>query len=327
MTTRGLVLGCGGTLGFAWSAIALQAVERTLDWDAREADVIVGTSAGAELAAMLGSGIATDSIVAALDGAEAADPVVARHLEHHPGMVPPRPAPALPALGLVKAGLRREVDVAGGLVGLLPRGRGDASWLRELGSGLDDARSLRDGLVPRPPQDGASLLDHPDPGWSAPERCWLVAVDAATGKQVAFGAPGAPKASLGDAIAASWAIPGWFPPVTIAGRDYLDGGAVSTASADLVLPLGLDEVVIVAPMATHGGVPARGLNRVERLLRHRMTRGLDKETAQLEGAGTKVIRLEPGLEELDTMGANFMDVRRRPAVLATARRIREGAPV
>ncbi|XGU21294.1 patatin-like phospholipase family protein [Rhodococcus sp. 3Y1] len=47
---------------------------------------------------------------------------------------------------------------------------------------------------------------------------------------------GAPKATVGEALRASWAIPGWFPPVTIDGVRYIDGGAASTASVDLLLP-------------------------------------------------------------------------------------------
>lgn len=46
---RGLVVGGGGTLGFAWAVAALAAVEEQLDWDARTAEVLVGTSAGAEV--------------------------------------------------------------------------------------------------------------------------------------------------------------------------------------------------------------------------------------------------------------------------------------
>ena len=68
-----------------------------------------------------------------------------------------------------------------------------------------------------------------------------------TGARVAFGSPGAPRAQLGDALAASWAVPGWFPPVTVAGRRYLDGGTISSVSADLVIPRQLDELVVVAP--------------------------------------------------------------------------------
>jgi NTE family protein len=65
MIRRDLAIGCGGTLGFAWSVVALRAVERELGWDARDADVLLGTSAGAELAALLGSGRSVEDISAA----------------------------------------------------------------------------------------------------------------------------------------------------------------------------------------------------------------------------------------------------------------------
>ncbi|GAB3913782.1 hypothetical protein GCM10029964_123900 [Kibdelosporangium lantanae] len=86
---RGLAIGCGGTLGFAWTALALQGVERDLGWDARTADVLIGTSAGAEMVALLGSGRSVDDVVAALDG-KSDDPVLIQHLKHRPRLrLPP----------------------------------------------------------------------------------------------------------------------------------------------------------------------------------------------------------------------------------------------
>ncbi|GAB4001512.1 patatin-like phospholipase family protein [Nocardioides ultimimeridianus] len=298
-TRRALAIGCGGTLGFAWTAVALREIERRLDWDARTASVLVGTSAGAEIVAALGSGRTPQDLLDALDGVPGADPVLARHVAAHPGHLPPVPFPALPALGLVRAGLARR-SAYSTVAGLLPRGRGDATWLREYGAALAG----------------------PD-GWTTHPATWLVAADAASGQRVAFGSPDAPPAALGDAVAASWGIPGWFPPVAIGGRRYVDGGSVSSVSADLLLahPIGrdLDEVVVVAPMTTAGGVPARGADRLERILRTRMTAGLDREVARLRAAGIRVIRVEPGPEELAAMGPNFMDLRRREATLAAAR--------
>lgn len=96
---RGLALGCGGTLGFAWAAVALQSLQRELGWDARDADVLIGTSAGAELAALLGSGHAVDDIVAALDGG-GDDPVLSWLVRQHPGIRPPLPRLGWPARGL-----------------------------------------------------------------------------------------------------------------------------------------------------------------------------------------------------------------------------------
>lgn len=297
-TRRGVAIGCGGILGFAWTAVALDAIERAMGFDIRTADVLVGTSAGAEIVAALGSGRTPADLLAALDGAPDADPVLARHLAVDPGRFPPLPGLALPGLGLVGAGVRTRSPYTA-LAGLLPRGGGDASWLREFGQALAEP---------------ASWVEHPN--------TWLVAADAATGDRVAFGTN--LTVELGEAIAASWGIPGWFPPVRIGGRDYVDGGAVSSVSADLLLPLDLDEVIVVAPMTSAGGAPASGVDRLERLLRTQMTRGLDREIAQLRAAGTRVIRVEPGPEDLAAMGPNFMDSARRPRTLMTARRTTPG---
>lgn len=294
---RALVIGCGGTLGFAWTAAVLAELERQ-GWDPRTADVLVGTSAGAELVALLGSGVPGSAIH------DASDRVVAAHLSspRAPGALPGLPRPALPGLGLTRAALTGGVDLLAGLAGLLPRGGGDAQWLVDLGDTLTD----------------------PATGWTTHPRTWLVAADARTGERVPLGRAGAPKAALGQAIAASWAIPGWFPPVRIGDRGYLDGGAVSPTSADLLLPQvadgSIDEVVVVAPMSSQGGAPARGLPRVERLLRRPMTRRVDHEVAQLRAAGARVVRIEPTAADLDAMGANFMDGSRVPHVREVATR-------
>lgn len=305
-TRRALALGCGGTLGFAWTAVALRAVEEALDWDARTADVLLGTSAGAEMVAALGSGRTPQQLLDALEGERSTDvdPLLADHVATHPGHLPPRPALGLPSVGLLRAGLARRSAYTA-LAGLLPPGRGDAGWLREYGDAL--------------------AAPH---GWAAHPATWVVAADAGTGERVAFGAPGSPACTLGEAVAASWAIPGWFPPVSIGARRYVDGGGVSSVSADLLLGSGddgpvrplVDEVVVIAPMTSEGGAAGRGLDRVERLLRRQMTRGLDREVALLRQAGVRVVRIEPGPDELAAMGANFMDLRRREATLAAARR-------
>ncbi|WP_183096175.1 patatin-like phospholipase family protein [Nocardioides stalactiti] len=292
---RGLAIGCGGTLGFAWTVVALRALEQQLGWDARTADVMIGTSAGSEIVAALGSGRTPQDLIDALEQKPGVDPVLAAHAAEHPGAMPPIPAPVLPALGLVRAGLARKSPY-NAMAGLLPKGRGDATWLREYGDGLAG----------------------PD-GWTTHPATWIVAADIANGERVAFGSPGAPKAGLGEAVAASWGIPGWFPPVEIAGRRFLDGGAISSVSADLLVDEDLDEVIVVAPMTSEGGAPATGLSRVERILRSQMTAGLDQEVAALRAAGVRVVRVEPGPAELDAMGPNFMDLARREATLAAAR--------
>ncbi|OXM58906.1 patatin, partial [Amycolatopsis thailandensis] len=57
------MLGCGGTLGFAWTAAVLDALHIRAGWDPREAEVLIGTSAGAEAVAMLGAGIPAKAIL------------------------------------------------------------------------------------------------------------------------------------------------------------------------------------------------------------------------------------------------------------------------
>ncbi|WP_183099299.1 patatin-like phospholipase family protein, partial [Nocardioides pelophilus] len=125
-TRRALAIGCGGTLGFAWTAVALRALEEQLGWDARTAEVLVGTSAGAEIVVALGSGRTPQDLLDALDGRDHADPLLAAHVAVHPGSMPPVPALAMPALGLVRAGIARRSPYAA-IAGLLPRGRGDAT--------------------------------------------------------------------------------------------------------------------------------------------------------------------------------------------------------
>lgn len=287
---RGLVIGCGGTLGAAWIVAALASVRDVLGWDPREADVLMGTSAGAEYVTMLGSGIGVDELLD-LQRGTATNPVLAAHLAAGPGMLPPIPQPRIGSLRLALQAQGMRSAAA-----LLPIGRGDATWLGTLAQQLNPGRDW----VPHP-------------------ATWLVAMDLATGEQVPFGAPHAPAATLSEALRASWAVPGWFPPVHIGGRRYVDGGAASTCSADLVAPLRLDEVIVLAPMASTGRMPARGLDRLERLaLRNWMSDGLDHEIAALEATGAKVLRVDASAADLAVMGPNFMDPRRRQATFAHA---------
>ena len=63
-----------------------------------------------------------------------------------------------------------------------------------------------------------------DDDWPDHPNYWAVAADYATGKRVAFGREDAPPRAVGEAVAASCAIPGFYHPVKIAGRRYVDGG-------------------------------------------------------------------------------------------------------
>ncbi|WP_308166858.1 patatin-like phospholipase family protein [Nocardia albiluteola] len=292
---RGLAIGCGGTLGAAWIVAALAAARDVLGWDPREADALIGTSAGAELVTMLGSGVDVGELVDMQLGT-ATHPVLARHHRDGPGRFPPLPRPRLgsPRMALRGSGSPQHMLIAGS--GLLPRGGGDASWLQRLADGLNPGRDW----VPHP-------------------ATWLVATDFETGTRVPFGSPGAPRAELGAALRASWAVPGWYPPVPIGGRRYVDGGVASTASVDLLAPLELDELVVLAPMASAGRIPASGPGHLlERQLRNRMSDTLDAEIAAARASGTRVLYVAATAADLAVMGPNFMDDRRRGATLEHA---------
>lgn len=298
--SRALVIGCGGTLGGAWTVAALKALSDYLDWDPSTADLLQGTSAGAEYVTMLASGISVDELVGAQQGTTH-NPHLRAHAAATPGRIPP-----LPRLRLGSVGLLYRAHGITALSGAAPVGGGDASWLANLSHTLN-----------------------PHQPWVAHPRTRLIAMDYATGQRVAFGASGAPAARLDEALRASWAIPGWFPPVEIEGKRYIDGGAASTASVDLLIGESIDEAIVIAPMASLSGARGPGAaGLAENLLRTAMTRRLRTEIEQLERAGTRVIVLDATREDLCVMGGNFMDYRRRQGVFdyamdALPRRVRE----
>jgi NTE family protein len=144
-------------------------------------------------------------------------------------------------------------------------------------------------------------------------------MDFDSGKRVTFGRPDAPAVRLPEAVTASCAAPGYFPPVPIAGRRYVDGGAVSVTNADVVLRENLDEVLILAPMAMfEPDHPSGIMARLERGARRMWTRRLNLEISRLAANGTKVRVFAPSAEDLHVMGANVMNPVRRREVFDTA---------
>jgi NTE family protein len=157
--------------------------------------------------------------------------------------------------------------------------------------------------------------------WVEHEHCWIVACDYQTGERVVFGRLGAPSAGMADAVAASCAIPGFFQPVKIGGRCFVDGGMHSMSNADLLLEERLDLVVILNPLSYRG--EATGWNpigRVTTTMRKLAAWQLDSEVTQLLDAGTHVVVLEPTSEDLAAIGHNVMDARRSIDVAACALR-------
>lgn len=290
---RALVLGCGGVAGGAWSIAALHNLEQRLDWDVREADIIIGTSVGAVLGALIGGGVSVDQLVACQKGE---GDCTWDHDSDTGGAFPPLPHMGLTAGKLLWKGLRGEVSPMAAACGVAPRGSFD----------MTPFRRLIDGVVPAGE-------------WAPRDGIWMITVDSETGKRVAFGRDDAPAAALNDAVCASYGVPAWCPPVSIGGRDYIDGGVASPTSADFLLDSDVDEVIVLAPMASSApDQPKSVLARIERRVRRYMTAIVDKEIAQLEAAGKRVIRIEPKAQDLQAIGYNMMDPKRRLKVFETA---------
>ena len=159
----------------------------------------------------------------------------------------------------------------------------------------------------------------PDQRWVPHKATWIMGADVDSGERVAFGKPGAPLASLSSAVSASYAVPGWYAPVRIGEKTYVDGGVVSPTSADLLLGSDITEAIVLAPMAAREPATASARkNPFVEALRMHMTRIVNREVDALKRANLRVIRLDPSNEDIAAFGTNLMAPRRRVRVLETA---------
>jgi NTE family protein len=301
---RGLVLGAGGLLGLTWMVAALTALEERTGFDARDAEVCIGTSAGSVFAALLGCGIGVDVALRHQQGTPLPDdPDIGWDYDRDSGgAVPPRPGLGVgsPRLLLAAARHPRRVPPMAAFSAALPRGRGTLQPLHRM---VDQVGSPLRGDWPQSPVT------------------WIVGMDYDAGTRAVFGRDDSPAATLAQAVTASCAIPGWYAPVEIGGRRYVDGGTMSPTSLDLLVGAGLDEAYVLAPMASLTyDRPRSPVARAERQWRRLVTRRVLADAERLRESGTAVTVLAPGPEDLASIGANLMDPRRRRAVLATALR-------
>ncbi len=264
-----LVLGGGGVIGAGFHAGALAAIADATGWDARTADLIVGTSAGAGIAATLRIGFSpTDHLRRACDE-EMTDEgrALAEVVPRHRLRIPERPRLPLVPLpespGLVVAALRpHRGGPRPGLLwaGLSPRGRIDSDPIGE---------RIRHVLGDRWPD--------------APT--WVCAVDLRSGRRVVFGRDERRWPDLGTAVQASSAVPGFFAPVRFDGHTYVDGGAWSATNLDLVAGLQFDVAVVLAPLSM--GASRR-----------------DREERAVTRSGTRVIVVAPRAEDRAVLRGN-----------------------
>jgi NTE family protein len=302
----GLVLGAGGVLGAAWMSGALSAVQDYLPCPLGDVDVMLGTSAGSVLAAALRCGVSLDELIAFQRDEPVGKLAGAGQIHGGPWPRPPHLRFGSPRLMASALTAPHRVHPSVGASAWLPVGRENHDDLRVM------IRQLHAQVTP---------VRSPAPHWVRRGDTWIVAVDYESGRRVVFGKEGEPQVSLADAVVASCSVPGWFEPVVIDGRRYVDGGIRSATSLGVLAGTGLDQVIVLAPLAIvvvdHPRAPHKV---VERRVRALMTMALRREIRTLRAAGVRVTLLTPGPDDLAVMGVNLMDPRRRRAVLETSLR-------
>jgi NTE family protein len=121
--------------------------------------------------------------------------------------------------------------------------------------------------------------------WPTERRLQVTAVDTETGAFRVFdGSSGVP---LVLAVAASCAVPFVWPPVTIEGRRYMDGGVRSGSNADLAA--GCERVVVLAPMLRSLGPVPGVAAQVEELRRDAKVALVTPDVAALKAIGRNVL--------------------------------------
>jgi NTE family protein len=245
-----VVLGGGGVTGIAWEIGILQGLaERGIDLTG--ADLFVGTSAGSVVAAQLTSGVPLDQLFK---------------------------EQTTEATGEVTARIGPEALVRFVMASVIPgdRQRGRA-WLGRA--------ALRAKTVPESERRAIIAQRVPYHDWPQ-QRLLVTAVDAESGEPKVFDrASGVP---LVDAVAASCAVPVVWPPITIGGRRYVDGGVRSVANVDLAE--GYGRVVVIAPIEA-------ALRRADR----------PAEQAAALGAGVRSVVVTPDAAARTAIGRNVLD--------------------
>ena len=248
-----LVLGGGGITGIAWEIGVLAGLAEA-GVDLTGADLVVGTSAGSVVGAQLTSGADLEALFA-------------RQLE--------------PPTGERAARMTRAALARYGWAVLRSRGD-DVVFRRRVGALALAAEQA--GLTPTE-QERLDVI-----GSRLVSRAWpdrdlrITTVDAQTGEfRVLDRTSGVP---LLQAVAASCAVPGVYPPVTIDGRRYVDGGMRSAANADLAE--GCDRVVVLAPIP-------RGIGP------------LASVDAQVTGMVARVAVISPDEASRRAIGRNVLD--------------------
>jgi NTE family protein len=272
MVSIGVVFSAGGAKGDPFHSGVIAAVAEHTGFDSRDAELIVGTSAGSFTATALRAGLSPIDAEArhlgrelSAEGNAIVDRIVTPYSEPK---IERSLLPSAPRMTLNSILPPWKVDPARFAYGLLPEGtRSGAS----IAARIDEL--LPDGWPKRP--------------------TWIVAVRTNDGHRVVFGRDDI-TGTVGQATQASAAIPAVYTPVHIGERSYVDGALHSSTNADLVATLGFD-LVIVSSVKTATPDTRSWRSDPERAW---FSNKLDNELAEIRSTGTPAIVIEPDNTQL-----------------------------
>ena len=287
MSRVGLVLGGGGITGAAYEIAALMSLRMATDWDPNQAEVVVGTSSGAFVAALVRhEALTLDSLVLPTDDRDDVSERIRAHVYSR--------ASSANVSQWVRYGLVPGVRRPGLSIFL-------GSPARFHASGIGDWVRAQIG------EDAAA-------SWPAAPTA-IVAYDIKRGARAAFGTDEAPAVGLADAVSASSAVPLVFRPHLIGEDLYVDGGVSSGTHADVVLghPDPLDLVLVIAPMAAE--TQRRRARFHEKMFDRVGMRSLTSEIDQIRAAWPRceIVTLSPSPSVQNSMRPNPLDASRAVA--------------
>lgn len=289
----GLVLGGGGITGAAFHFGTLLSIQMATGWNPNDSEVVIGTSAGAFVAAMVrGEQLTMETFTGTGRSKAEIEEYLSGYLYTRGA---PRGAIRWIRRGLLPALLRPSLHLALGSPGIF-RTDGLQQWIH------DALGPLADGWPDKPTA--------------------LVAYAVRDHVRVPFGTEAAPEATLSEAVAASSAVPFIYEPVRIGDLWYADGGVASGTSLDLILahPTPLDLVIVVAPFAATA--PREGGRMYEDMFDRVGRKALASELAIVaeQWPETEVLVLRPDERVLNVARPNPMAASAAvPTFLATLR--------
>ena len=285
MISVGLVLSAGGSSGDPWHAGVIAALHQETGWDARQAQLILGTSAGGITGLGLRAGISPGDRYAAMrgqaistEGQAIYDRIVTPYSEGDGDTSWVPQAPKLAARALWPPWDARPLQAG---LGLLPT----------TGATTDVLRQRLEELYP-----------HRWPN----QPFWVSAVRLEDGLRVVFGRDDI-KATAAQAVQASCAVPVRYAPVAIGKRRYVDGGVHSSTNADLIAPLAYNVAIISSLMTAD----SKSLElHPQSAKRFWFSRKLRDEVSAIRRRGTPTLVLQPDAEAINIMAAEPSDTSR-----------------